>query len=91
MHGQHSDPIYQARRENLCIIAVNCGQAGGTCFCASMHTGPGADCGFDLALTEILDEQQHYFVVEVGSDLGIQILEAVPYREAEEADIQRAE
>ena len=91
MHGQHIDPIYQARRENLCLIAVNCGQAGGTCFCASMHTGPRAESGFDLALTELLDEQQHSFVVEVGSELGTQILEAVPYRQAEQTDIQRAE
>ncbi len=91
VHGQHSDPVYQARRENLCIIAVNCAQAGGTCFCTSMQTGPRAESGFDLALTEILDEQRHSFVVEVGSDLGIQILQAVPYRQAEQADMQRAE
>jgi sulfhydrogenase subunit beta (sulfur reductase) len=91
MRGEHTDPIYQSRREQLCIIAVNCGQAGGTCFCVSMQSGPKADSGFDLALTEILDEQRHYFVVEVGSELGIAILQAVPYRETEQADIQRAE
>jgi sulfhydrogenase subunit beta (sulfur reductase) len=91
MHGQHTDPIYRARRENLCIIAVNCAQAGGTCFCVSMQTGPGVESGFDLALTELLDEQRHSFVVEVGSPLGIEILHAVPYRQAEQADMQRAE
>src|SRR5579863_853951 len=63
-HGGHTDPTYRARRENLCIIAVNCAQAGGTCFCVSMQTGPKASNGFDLALTEILDEQPHSFVVE---------------------------
>ncbi len=56
-----------------------------------MQTGPKAESGFDLALTEILDEQQHYFVVEVGSELGIEILNAVPYREANQDDIERAE
>lgn len=86
-----SDPIYRARREQLCIIAVNCGHAGGTCFCVSMQTGPRASSGFDLALTEILDEQRHFFVVEVGSELGIEILKAVPYREANQDDIERAE
>ena len=91
MHGKHTDPTYRARREHLCIIAVNCGQAGGTCFCASMQTGPRVESGFDLALTEILDEQHHYFVVEVGSELGIEILGAVSYRKAGQADIQRAE
>ena len=90
MHGEHTDPIYRARRENLCIIAVNCSHAGGTCFCVSMQTGPKADSGFDLALTEILDEQRHYVVVEVGSHLGIEILQAVPHSRAEQSDIQRA-
>ena len=49
------------------IVAVNCGQAGGTCFCVSMNTGPKADAGFDLALTELLGGE-HVFLVEVGSE-----------------------
>src|SRR6266702_2100518 len=65
-----TDPTYQARRENVCIVAVNCGQAGGTCFCTSMQTGPKVETGFDLALTEALDADRHYFVVEVGTALG---------------------
>ena len=27
-------------REGLFVVAVNCGVAGGTCFCVSMNTGP---------------------------------------------------
>ena len=50
--GEHVDPHYAARREGAFIVAVNCGEAGGTCFCVSMGTGPKADAGFDLALTE---------------------------------------
>jgi Pyruvate/2-oxoacid:ferredoxin oxidoreductase delta subunit len=91
MRGEHTDPAYQTRREQLCIIAVNCGQAGGTCFCVSMQTGPKASSGFDLVLTEILDEQHHYFVIEVGSQLGIEILTAVPYHQANQDDIEHAE
>ena len=56
------------------IVAVNCGQAGGTCFCVSMGTGPRADAGFDLALTELLDDGGHRFVVEAGSDAGAEVL-----------------
>ena len=37
---EHADPSYRARREAAFIVAVNCGQAGGTCFCASMGAGP---------------------------------------------------
>ena len=37
------------------VVAVQCGQAAATCFCVSMGTGPRAESGFDLALTEVLD------------------------------------
>lgn len=63
------DPDYAARRKNLFVIAVQCGVAGGTCFCVSMGTGPQAQSGFDLALTELL-EGGHRFVVEIGSEAG---------------------
>ena len=56
LEGQFVDPGYKARRESLFLVAVNCGQAGGTCFCASMNTGPKATSGFDLALTELLQD-----------------------------------
>src|SRR6476661_422736 len=68
MEGEHPDPHYVSRREGAFIIAINCGEAGGTCFCVSMGTGPRADKGYDLALTEIIDEGRHYFTVEVGSE-----------------------
>ncbi len=70
MRTEYTDPTYQSRRNNLCIIAINCGQAGGTCFCTSMGTGPKAISDFDLALTEVLGRDLHYFVVEVGTELG---------------------
>ncbi|MCS6902801.1 MAG: sulfite reductase subunit A, partial [Candidatus Bipolaricaulota bacterium] len=69
-NGKFIDPHYQARRQKIFIVAVNCVQAGGTCFCVSMQTGPKATLGFDLALTEIIDGQKHYFVVEVGTEKG---------------------
>jgi sulfhydrogenase subunit beta (sulfur reductase) len=74
------------------IVAVNCGQAGGTCFCVSMGTGPTADSGYDLALTEVLDDG-HYFVVETGSEEGAALLaelSSVPAGAGEEAAAARA-
>ena len=91
MRPGYTDPTYQLRRNNLCIVAINCGQAGGTCFCTSMHTGPKATAGFDLALTEVLDADRHYFVVEVGTELGAEILHELPHTEANKDDIQLAE
>jgi formate hydrogenlyase subunit 6/NADH:ubiquinone oxidoreductase subunit I len=86
-----TDPTYQSRRSDLCMIAINCGQAGGTCFCTSMQTGPKATSGFDLALTEVIDGEEHYFVVEVGTALGGELLADVPHREASQDNLQRVE
>ncbi|MCL5006292.1 MAG: 4Fe-4S dicluster domain-containing protein [Acidobacteria bacterium] len=83
LNGRYLDPYYQARRENSFIAAINCSQAGGTCFCVSMGTGPKAASGFDLALTEIREQERHYFVAEVGTELGAEILAELPHREVE--------
>lgn len=54
LRQEHPDPDYASRRDNLFVVAVNCTEAGGTCFCVSMGTGPTVRSGYDLALTEIL-------------------------------------
>ena len=91
MNGQNVDPAYKSRRENAFIVAVNCGQAGGTCFCVSMNTGPKVMSGFDLALTEVLEGGRHYFVVEVGTDLGAEILREVPHKASHEEETDAAD
>jgi len=90
MGGHYTDPGYQARREGLFVVAANCMVAGGTCFCVSMGTGPAVSAGYDLALTEILEGESHYFVMEVGSELGAAVLADVPHRAAGETDVERA-
>ena len=89
--GEYADPSYRSRRENILVVAVNCGQAGGTCFCVSMKTGPKVTFGFDLALTEVLDVDGHYFLVEVGTELGAEVLREVSHREAREEEKAAAE
>jgi ferredoxin len=89
--GAHADPAYRARREGTFVVAVQCGQAGGTCFCVSMQTGPRATGGFDLALTELLDERGHRFVVEKGTAAGRALLERVAHARAEHGDVDAAE
>lgn len=78
LKGEASDPIYRANREGILIVAVNCSTPGGTCFCASMGTGPKAAKGFDIALTEITRDGEHYFVIETGSARGADILRRLP-------------
>ncbi len=53
-NGLNADPRYVARKSASFIVAVNCSRAGGTCFCASMGTGPRVEKGFDLSLTEVI-------------------------------------
>ncbi len=88
--GAHPDPADRARAD-VFVVAVQCGQAGGTCFCVSMGTGPTADAGFDLALTEVLEDGRHYFVVEVGTERGAEVLADVPHAAAEPAEHAAAE
>ena len=80
--GPYVDPHYQTQREKLFIVAVNCTEPGGTCFCASMNTGPKATFGYDLALTEVLEQGRHYFLVEVGTPQGRDFLQQLPHQEA---------
>ncbi len=91
VHGQQVEPSYQSRREQVFMVAVNCAQAGGTCFCASMNTGPRVSSGFDLALTEVLEESRHYFLVEVGTAAGADVLGELAPRPAEDAEGEAAD
>jgi ferredoxin len=93
LEGPYRDPIYQARRESVFLLAVDCAEPGGTCFCASMGTGPRAASGFDLALTERLEDDrgEHTFLVRVGSPKGAAALAGLRWRPASEADGRDAE
>jgi Fe-S-cluster-containing hydrogenase component 2 len=90
LDGPYVDPRYRARREAAFILAVNCGQAGGNSFCASMGTGPRHEDGYDLLLTELM-APAHRFVGEVGSERGAAALTDVPAMVPTEADLAQAE
>lgn len=85
------DPSYRDRRHRVLTIAVQCGQAGATCFCTSMHTGPAVRSGFDLSLTELLGPGSHRFLVEVGSAEGRLVAERLPLTPAEATERDAAE
>ncbi|HXZ56180.1 MAG TPA: 4Fe-4S dicluster domain-containing protein [Gaiellaceae bacterium] len=89
MGGRFVDRDYAARREDTFLVAVNCFEPGGTCFCVSMGTGPKAERGYDLALTEIL-EGEHRFLAEAGSERGAEVLAELPGREAAAEDLEAA-
>lgn len=89
--GRYRDPGYGTRRNDAFIVAVNCSQAAATCFCVSMQSGPRARSGFDLALTELLDGDDHEFVVEAGSEAGRGMLRRLPAARASAAQLAAAD
>jgi len=89
LEGSYVERDYAARRSDDFVVAVNCFEPGGTCFCVSMGTGPKAEAGYDLALTEILDGE-HRLLVEVGTERGADVLGELPRRAAAESDLAAA-
>jgi ferredoxin len=88
--GDYPDPFYAARREGAFLVAVNCTVAGGTCFCVSMETGPRAESGYDIALTEVIEGDRHYFLSEAGSERGAEVLAEVGRAPADAAEFEAA-
>jgi sulfhydrogenase subunit beta (sulfur reductase) len=78
---------YRQAREVALTIVVNCTHPGGTCFCHSMGTGPQAQAGFDLALTEL----RGGFVIQIGTPRGGELARRLPIREASAAELELAE
>jgi ferredoxin len=84
------DASYRARREPAFLVVVQCARAGGTCFCTSMKTGPRAQAGFDLALTEMVGPEGHWFLAEIGTHRGAEVLMMVPNRPATARELAAA-
>lgn len=82
-----TDPIYANRRKNLFILSVDCHSPNETCFCASLGTGPQVEKGFDLNLTELED----VFLVEVGSQAGIDVMQKLPLEAVNPARLREAD
>jgi formate hydrogenlyase subunit 6/NADH:ubiquinone oxidoreductase subunit I len=84
---RHVDAWYEARRRDAFLVAVNCTRAAGTCFCASLGSGPEVEAPHDLALTEVAAG----FHARAASARGAAILAELDSREvsATELDEER--
>ncbi|MGP7995997.1 MAG: 4Fe-4S dicluster domain-containing protein [Streptosporangiaceae bacterium] len=89
--GAYRDDVFTRARQGVFVVAVNCTEPGGVCFCASMGTGPAAGPGYDLALTERIDGSGHWFLAEAGSPDGARVLAGVPHRGASAAEAESAQ
>ncbi|WP_062377044.1 4Fe-4S dicluster domain-containing protein [Demequina pelophila] len=78
------DAHYEARRAGTFTVAVACGEPAATCFCTSMGTGPRpattspetGEPAYDLLLTEVL-EPEHRFIMEIGTEQGRSVADAI--------------
>ena len=91
LDGDRTDPSYRSAREAAMIVAVNCSDPAGTCFCASMGTGPRVQSGADVVLTEVVaDAIEPWYLAEAGSEQGAALLDRVPCRDATEHEVAAA-
>jgi NAD(P)H-flavin reductase len=84
--GPYIDEDYADRRGKAFIVAVECARPSGTCFCASMGTGPEVTSGYDIALIE-LDEG---YVATAGSEAGQKIIDRLDLEEATSLQLHAA-
>ncbi len=91
-NGVPSIAGYTATRNDAFIVAVNCVEPGGNCFCASMDTGPAAKSGYDIAITEITYHGNMRYLIESGSEAGAEVLEEVSsLKDASDGEIATAQ
>ncbi|MFC5201114.1 4Fe-4S dicluster domain-containing protein [Streptomyces kaempferi] len=81
--GIHRDSGYLGRRAGALLVAIECTEPGGTCFCVSMGAGPAAAPGCDLVMTEVVDDEGHRFWIRGASPEGDEILAELPVRPAD--------
>lgn len=70
--GEVEDPLYAGGRQNTVLIGCDCTYAKETCFCLSMSGSPYPRENFDISLSPI----DNYFIVEVGTDKGKEIIDS---------------
>jgi len=78
LQGSHPDPYYKSMRQRLLLVVVDCAEPAPTCFCTSVGGNPAANRGYDVRITELLDEAGHRFILQPGSELGLEIVGALP-------------
>lgn len=91
MGGPYVDRVYAERRTGALIVAVQCTRSAPTCFCASMGTGPRLAGGYDLSLTELIENGRPVYVVHAGTEEGARLLAELAPPAAAHAQVAAAE
>lgn len=87
LNGQYKDHLYEMLRKDLLLVAVNCTEPDNNCFCTSMGTGPFAQSGYDISITEITTNGRSIFVLNAITERGIEILNKLGCRSASDDEI----
>jgi ferredoxin len=77
------DPVYSSFRKDSVFVVVNCTRSGSNCFCTTMGTGPEAESGYDVAITELPDK----LILDVP-EKSIGLLRGVDATPASEDDVR---
>jgi sulfhydrogenase subunit beta (sulfur reductase) len=71
INNDYLDPFYQQMRESNLIISSDCTCAIDTCFCIALGIKPYPEENFDINLSQL----NSGFIIEVGSEKGIKLVE----------------
>ena len=82
LKNRQVEDVYKSRREKTTIVGLTCNEPHASCFCNQMETGPDAQEGYDLLMTDI----GNGFFVRAGSDKGRRILEAYYFFQVTDED-----
>ena len=85
--GRIRDPYVMDKLDKMTLVAYNCPEPREHCFCVAMGTGPVAESGFDLALTDLGDT----YLIEPGTQKGERIIQSLSLPIASFEDIERKE
>lgn len=75
------DEVYRHHRKKMFIVTNTCIAPFTYCFCVCTDSGPAAEEGYDLNLTDIGD----YYLVECGSEKGKALCQKLSLEAADEA------
>lgn len=92
LQQQFVDPYYRARRNNLLIIAVNCGHPADTCFCHSTGDGPFVDDSIDNNSADIvLTELRDGFIIQTHTSKGEKIIDGLSLHDCSKQQLAESE
>ena len=89
--GAHVDRDYAARRDGAFLVAVNCFEPGGTCFCTSMGTGPEGRGAATTSRSPSCSTASTASSSRPAASAGAEVLAELPARPRPTADLDAAD